>query len=180
MERLTEWWMPIKNFEGFYEVSNTGKVRSLDRYVKYKSSGLKLIKGKVLKQGLAKSGYYTVSLLKNSIQKTFTIHRLVSKAFIPNPRNLAYVNHKDEVKTNNDISNLEWCTPKYNNAYSGIGGHNKKKVYQFNKNREIINVFESTCEAAKILGFNQSNISANCKGKYKQVHGYVFSYKEAI
>jgi len=180
MERLTEIWLPIKGYENFYEVSNTGKVRSLDRHVKYKLSGLKLIKGKILKQGLVKSGYYTVALLRNGIQKTFTVHRLVAETFIKNPYSFTYVNHKDEVKTNNNINNLEWCTPMYNNSYSGIGGHNKKKVYQFDKSSEIINIFESTCEAAKILGFNQSNISANCRGKYKQVHGYIFSYKEAI
>ena len=112
-----EEWKNVIGYEGLYEVSNTGQVRSLDRYVKYSNGRICLHKGKVLSPAKDKYGYLAVVLSCNGKQKTIKIHRLVAQAFIENPDNLPEVNHLDEDKTNNNVDNLEWCTTKYNSNY---------------------------------------------------------------
>ena len=105
---MIEEWRPVVGYEGLYEVSNIGRVRSLDRFY------YRLHKGKVLSPTKDRYGYLTVTLNCNGKSKTIKIHRLVAQAFLPNPDNLPQVNHKDEDKTNNNVDNLEWCTAKYN------------------------------------------------------------------
>ena len=105
---MIEEWRPIEGYEGLYEVSNIGRVRSVDRFY------YRLHKGKVLSPTKDRYGYLTVTLNCNGKSKTIKIHRLVAQAFLPNPDNLPQVNHKDEDKTNNNVDNLEWCTAKYN------------------------------------------------------------------
>lgn len=112
-----EIWRPVVGYEGLYEVSSYGRVRSVDRYVKACYEKYRLHKGKILSPGKDKDGYLFVVLSCNGKHKTITIHRLVSQAFIPNPDDLPIINHKDEVKTNNSVDNLEWCTAKYNANY---------------------------------------------------------------
>ena len=114
---MIEEWRPIVGYEGLYEVSNTGQVRSFDRYVKYSNGRLHLHKGKVLSPIKDRDGYLQVNLCYSGRINSIKIHRLVAQAFIPNSDNLPYVNHKDEVKTNNSVDNLEWCDVKYNNNY---------------------------------------------------------------
>ena len=114
---IEEIWRPIEGYEGLYEVSNTGRVRSVDRYVKTCYGSYRLYKGKVLSPGKDKNGYLKVVLNCNGKCKTINVHRLTAQAFIPNPDNLPMVNHKDEDKSNNNVDNLEWCTAKYNNTY---------------------------------------------------------------
>ena len=115
-----EEWRSIPGYEGLYEVSNLGRVRSLDRYVKYSNGNIHLHKGKVLSLGKNTDGYLKVHLKCNTKCKTITVHRLVALTFIPNPDNLPCVNHKDEDKTNNRVENLEWCTQQYNLNYNGV------------------------------------------------------------
>ena len=111
---MIEEWRPVEGYEGLYEVSNTGRVRSLDRYVKGKGESYRLRKGSILSLVKSNLGYLQVSLCCNGKYKTINVHRLVAQTFILNPDNLPEVNHKDEDKTNNSIENLEWCTAKYN------------------------------------------------------------------
>ena len=112
-----EIWRPVVGYEGLYEVSSYGRVRSLDRYVKSCYEAYRLHKGKVLSPGKDKDGYLFVNLYCNGkVHKRFA-HRLAAQAFISNPDNLPMVNHKDEDKTNNSVENLEWCNAKYNNTY---------------------------------------------------------------
>lgn len=115
-----EYWKEIPGYEGLYEVSSYGRVRSVDRYVKNGHSSYRLQKGRVLSPGKDKKGYLNVQLRN----KNFKVHRLVAQAFIENSDNLPMVNHKDEDKTNNNVTNLEWCDAKYNNNY----GSRKDKV----------------------------------------------------
>ena len=114
---MIEEWRPIEGYEGLYEVSNLGRVRSLDMYVKVGYGNYRLHKGKVLSPTKNKNGYLKVNLYCNGKQKTIDVHRLVTEAFLPNPDNLPQVNHKDENKTNNRVENLEWCDVKYNLSY---------------------------------------------------------------
>lgn len=114
---MIEEWRTIKGYEGLYEVSSYGRVRSLDRYVKTCYEAYRLQKGKILSPAKDRYGYLKVVLNFNRKCKTINVHRLVSDAFIPNPDNLPMVNHKDEDKSNNRVDNLEWCDSKYNNNY---------------------------------------------------------------
>ena len=111
-------WKDIPGYEGLYQVSNTGKVRSLN----YRGTG----QTKILKQNITRYGYKTLALCKNGKDKRYFVHRLVAEAFIPNPNNLPYVNHKDEDKTNNAVWNLEWCTHEYNMNYGTINERRSK------------------------------------------------------
>lgn len=112
-------WLPIKNYEGLYEVSNTGLVRSLDRNIKGKDGIWYPFKGKIKQPMLNKKvPYLQVSLYKNNVEEHFYVHRLVANAFIPNPKNLPEVNHRDGNKQNNSVDNLEWVTSQENKIHA--------------------------------------------------------------
>lgn len=116
-----EIWQPIKGYEGLYEVSNMGRVRSIDRLVEFAHYGgvtMSVKRGRYLTPQVGKSNPYAyVMLCKKGIRKRVRLHRIVAEAFIPNPNNYPIINHKDENHTNNRVENLEWCTPLYNNNY---------------------------------------------------------------
>ena len=165
-----EIWKAIAGYEGIYEVSDLGRVKSL-----------KYGKERILKPGGDTHGYLRVSLCKDGQKTPSLVHRLVSEAFIPNPNNLETVNHKDEVKTNNTVSNLEWMSIGDNNNY---GTHNKrvseahsKKVQMLDKSTgELLATFPSTIEAERVTGINHSHISKCCNGKLKSAGGYIWRY----
>lgn len=125
---MEEIWKPIKDYEGCYEASNLGRIRSLDRWVS-NGKGIRLAKGKVLHPTPKHHNYLTVLLSKDGVKKRRHVHRLVAQAFIPNPDDLPQINHKDENPINNCVDNLEWCTAKYNNNY-GNHKRNWKKAYE--------------------------------------------------
>lgn len=170
-----EIWKPILNYEGLYEVSNWGRIKSF-----------KFGKERILKPGTNKYGYLIVILCKNGKVKHFYVHRLVAEAFIPNPHNYPCVNHKDECKTNNNVNNLEWCTYTYNNNYG-------TKIERISKNRDTSKYFKpilqytldgvfvrewkSIAEAGR-NGFNQGHITDCCRGVRKTHKGFIFKYKE--
>ena len=110
---MEEIWKDIAGYEGVYQVSNTGLVRSLDRY----TEGGRFFSGRLMAQSKDKDGYLILGLYSNRKGKTFKVHRLVAKAFVDNPYNLPEVNHIDEDKTNNHADNLEWCSTAYNLTY---------------------------------------------------------------
>lgn len=130
---MEEVWKDIPGYEGLYQVSNTGEVKSLN----YRGSG----ETKLLKQSTNKKGYKRVVLCKNRKKKNHSVHRLVAITFIPNPDNLPIVNHIDECKSNNMVSNLEWCTLVYNNAYGTrnerISENKKGKTYSEEHKKKI-------------------------------------------
>ena len=115
---MAEIWKAVTGYEGLYEVSSLGNVRSLDRVIRSKHNGTTLRKGRILTPFYEeKKGYYQVALSKDGKEKKQRIHRLVAVAFLDNPFNYTDINHKDEIKTNNKVDNLEWCTREYNNNY---------------------------------------------------------------
>jgi len=107
-----EIWRDIKGYEGLYQVSNLGRVKSLGR-----QHGFLYKQDRIMKPFKTKFNYYKINLYKNGVKKNFFIHRLVALAFIPNPNNYPVINHKDENPSNNYVDNLEWCTVKYNSNY---------------------------------------------------------------
>lgn len=114
---LIEEWRDIEGYEGLYQISNLGRVKSLSRIAIDRRGIPHYVNERILKQAFDKNGYCLVGLHINGKIKSGKVHRLVASAFIDNPHNLPDVNHKDENKSNNNVDNLEWCTPKYNINY---------------------------------------------------------------
>ena len=200
-----EVWKDIKGYEGLYQVSNLGRVKSLQRTCKGGHNCTRIVKEKILKQcycGIDRD-YLNVKLCKDSKIKTIQVHRLVAQAFIPNPDNLPQVNHKNEFeKWNNSVDNLEWCTAKYNNNYgtriiratknrdyikkvkntnyklAGIksGLSRSKKVYQYDMQYNLIKIWGSSVECGKDI-YIQSCVNACCLKKRKTHKGYIWSYE---
>lgn len=190
METKNEIWKDVKGFEGRYQVSNLGRVRSLDWPGH---------KGKILKQKLGKRwGYYKLNLAHpDGYIKSVSVHRIVAIAFIPNPDNLPEVNHKDENKLNNVVcfnpdgsidterTNLEWCTGLYNIRYGTrservnklVNEPRMRAVRQYDFDKNLINTFQSLAEASKETGIDIRTIAFVCNKKgAHSTHGYIFRY----
>lgn len=120
-----EIWKDVVGYEGLYQVSNLGNVKSLDRK-RFNGRVMANKKGQIMKQYVLKDGYCSTRLCKDGEVKNHLIHRLVAIAFLPNPQNLPQVNHKDENKQNNKLNNLEWCDRLYNNNYGTTKERNSK------------------------------------------------------
>lgn len=141
-EGCVEEWRDVVGFEGFYQVSNLGRVQSLERLVdtNIKYVDKRIHKGKLLKLHLNNRGYKMVHLCKNGTVKRVLVHRLVAEAFVQNPNNYPVVNHKDENKQNNCVENLEWCTQQYNMNWNGVmkkvGVKNRKTEEEKEYNRK--------------------------------------------
>lgn len=182
-----EIWRDIAGFEGLYQVSNMGRVKSLERIFIDKIGHRQHIKERILKPKANPSGYLQVSLYNSRGKMNyFYIHRLVCEAFHENPENKPCVNHIDENKTNNVASNLEWCTYAENNKYgtrpekiAKANVKNKSKpVGQYTLDGKLIKVWQSTMEVKRQLGFSHGHISDVARGKRKTAYGYVWKYIE--
>lgn len=199
-----EKWKSIVGYEGLYEVSNYGKIRSLgrlDRHNHYHPP-------KEINQRTDKDGYLIVTLYdKQGLRKDCKAHRVVAFAFIPNPDNLPMINHKNEIRSANFVENLEWCTAKYNSNYGtsrykrsiwqkGIkrpemAGENNyfygksfkrgehpgaKKVYQYDLSGKFLHSYDCVRDAAEAVGVCDSAISSCCCGRHKTSKGYIWEY----
>lgn len=180
---MEETWKDVEGYEGLYQVSNLGRVKSLERYVIRGRGGISKVRERILKCGHDKDGYSCVALMLNGKRTTFRVHRLVAQAFIPNPENKPFVNHINEDKTNNHAKNLEWCTCKENNNH---GTRNERMAKT--QGKPIIGIalkdgevlaFEYASQAEK-YGFDKSHIHKVCKGILKQHKGYVWKYIKPI
>lgn len=175
---MKEQWKAVKGYEGFYEVSNTGKVRSIDHYVRSRSCN-RLVKGRLIKLQIDKDGYYKACLSKENIRKTVFVHRIVATAFIDNPNKYPCINHIDENKQNNRIDNLEFCTFQYNTAYNnGIykrASKRKKAINQI-KNGIIVYVWDCATSASKATKISRGNIVSCLNGYRKTAGGYSWEY----
>ena len=186
---MDEVWKDIEGYEGLYQVSNTGQVRSLN----YLHTG----EVKPLKQGTDGNGYKRVSLYKDGKSKTCRVHRLVAMAFILNPNNYKEVNHKDENPSNNNVNNLEWCTNEYNvnygtrtkraseslkGKYKGKDHPKSKSIFMYDKEGNFIRKFDCIADANEYFGKGKicSAISNCLRGRAKTAFGYVFKYADEI
>lgn len=175
-----EIWKPIEGYEGYYEVSNLGKVRSVDRYITYnicKKIAIRHQKEVVLQDKPSKLGYPIIHLSKDGKTKPFYVHRLVANAFVDNPNGFTYINHKDENKANNNAYNLEWCTQQYNSTYGTAierkclktrnKNGNPMAVNCYDKSLNLLCTYPSMNEAKRRLGIHTYIISSICSGKRK-------------
>lgn len=193
MRELIEIWRPVVGYEGFYEVSNLGRVRSLDRYKKGKHNAVMLLQGKLLTLKKRSNGYIEISLSKNGKHKSHLLHRLVAEAFIPNPEDKPCVDHINTDRSDNvvwlnqdgsvnyDKTNLRWVTPKenQNNPLSikkQINNPQRSKlVLQIDSNDKIVNIFQSASEIERNMG-KRTSVSSCCRGERKQAYGYMWRY----
>lgn len=188
---MKEVWKPIENYEGLYEVSNIGNVRSLPRVVRGNYGSTQPKRGRMLKHSIDKDGYHQVVLSKDAKTKHYRVHRLVAMAFIPNPNNHPQINHINEKVDDNRVENLEWvtCTQNINHGSrtkrmsktrkgSGVLG---KPVLQIDTNTgEILGEYKSCEDAARQLkgeSANGSMINHCCRKKAKTAYGYKWQYK---
>lgn len=178
-----EIWKDIKGYEGFYQVSNLGKVRSFPRRGTYKTIY-------ILKPRKTHKGYLQVILTKNNKPKSFSIHRLVAKTFISNLNNYPQVNHIDGNKLNNCVDNLEWCTNEHNMKEAcrlGLRDHIYKKgkenprsvvINQYNFQGKFIKKWYCVRDIERELNFDNRNICACARHKKKSAYGFIWRYKD--
>ena len=171
---MIEIWRDIIGYEGMYQISNTGNVKSLVR----KNNKVE----KILKPAINTEGYKHVILFKNKVSHNTRIHRLVARHFIENPLNKKCVNHIDGVKTNNNVTNLEWVTNSENIRHAFKMGLLKKKiphlkVLQFDKQDNFIKEWNSVTEIETTLSIVSTSIYSCCWGKRKSAGGFKWKYK---
>lgn len=185
---MEEVWKDIEGYEGIYQVSNLGRVRSLDRWIEQphpRNPAYTLrykVKGKIKGQRLNNKGYYETDLYVNNMQDTRTVHRLVAKAFIPNPKHLSVVNHLDENPRNNRVDNLEWTSHidnvRYGTGTQRMGRAHWTPVCQYTLDGKFIKRWECMQYAADQLGLHMTHISAVCRGRAKTHGGFIWKYPE--
>lgn len=186
---LNEIWLPIKGFEGVYEVSNMGQIRSKDRIINH-PTGKAVKRGSILRQfEHSKNGYMYVSLCKDGKPKSYLVHRLVAEAFIPNPENKPCVDHINGIRTDCRVENLRWVTHEENCANplwsvhlrtkewaSKISKSKCKTVEQYDLDGVLIQTYSSTKEAGKALSVHPENIARCCRNECHTAYGFMWRY----
>jgi hypothetical protein len=166
-----EVWRDVKGWEGLYQVSDHGRIRSLDHTVKTKTGKDMLVRGVIKKPSRDVDGYAVVSLQHKHHKKSYSVHRLVAQAFIPNPENKPEVNHINAVKDDNAVSNLEWVTGEENNQHAMDNGLMTKGHTVL---MDGVAVFDSIRKCAAFVGVDPHEIRKALSGEYKTVHGHTF------
>lgn len=196
-----EIWKDIIGYEGLYQVSNLGRVKSLERIVICGNGcgGMHTVKEKILTPHIEKNGYLRVNLKNLGKSNKLSIHKLVAQAFIPNPNNKQQIDHINTDRTDNRVENLRWVTAKENcnnpltlenKRFANMGNknpmynkrgilhHKSKPVIQLTLNNELIKRWDNACIAHKTMNYNQGNISACCRGKIKKYKGYKWGFEQ--
>lgn len=181
---MKEIWKDIAGYDGAYQVSNLGRVKSLSRsYITGSHSAIIHVAEKIMRQKVRKNGYCLVALSKKGKATDKYVHRLVACAFIDNPNGYDIINHKDRNPSNNCVGNLEWCTQQYNTVYENAHLEGAKKrmkpIIQKGLSGKIIKIWDCAASAAKIFPnkFASHNINNALKNeKRKMAYGYIWEY----
>lgn len=186
MSKILEEWRPVVGYEGLYEVSDWGNVRSLDAYLPSKGGSVRLKRGRLLKQYTDKDGYKRVGLHCNHKQVVVGVHQLVARAFIDNPDNLPIIDHIDSHRDNNMADNLRWFTVSLNNSTeqarrrksiaASRRNDNKVRIRQYSLGGEPLRDFDSSMDIERELGFDRSSVIRVCQGKQHTSYGYKWEY----
>lgn len=176
---MEEIWKDIPSYEGYYQVSNLGNFKSLPRVVKYKTNGCRNYPSKCLLTEITKDNYQRITLMKEGVKTRYQAHRLVALAFIPNPDNKPFINYIDGNKSNNIVSNLEWCTASENIIHADNTGLRNMSNHNPSNSRKIKcietrEVFLSCLRAVKWLGKTSNSIFSLVRGTNK--NGKAFGY----
>lgn len=186
----TEEWRDISGYEGIYQVSSLGRIKSLERDVdKNHNNSIEHVKAKIRRQHTTKDGYLRVSLCKKGIHKWFFVHRLVIQAFVGERPEGKVVDHINAVRTDNRLVNLRYCTPKENmsnpitkqklsEVMDVVNKKRSKVVFQYSIKNEFIKEWANTQEIVRELKLDQSDISKCCRGLKEKVGGYIWKYQQ--
>lgn len=170
-----EIWKDIAGYEELYQVSNLGRIKSLDRYVGYKGIGKKFVKGSEKIATVTKKGYLKVTLFKNGRGTTREIQRIVAETFIDNPLQKEQVNHIDGNKHNNRVDNLEWCSPRENTIHAKeVLKKGIKRVNQYDLRGNYIKSYMSIKEASESTNIPRCSISNVVCGRRKRAGNYMW------
>ena len=184
---MEEIWRDIPEFKGYYQASNLGRIKSLFRIVYTARRRIYVFDSRILKQKTDAYGYSVVNLSVDGVAKTRKVHRLVWSAFNGDIPKGMVINHINEIKTDNNLENLNLMSVKENNCWGTriqrvserqTNGKKSKPLNQFSLDGSFIKYFPSAGEVERQLGFGRSNISNCCNGKYKQAYGYTWQYAE--
>ena len=181
-ELATEEWRDVIGYEGLYQISDLGRVKSLSRFIS-NGTGFHLSEDRILKPNILAKGYFQVDLKNRSKRKGLQVHRLVAMAFIPNPNNYPQINHINGDKQDNRVENLEWCTNSMNQKHawaiglqkvSGKAGKPKRKVLLYNDCERF--VFDSVADTKRFLGLKRDTNLQKVLHKVKH-HNTIKGYK---
>lgn len=175
---MEEIWKEVEEFNGAYLISNKGRLKSVKRGIKWNGT-IRHQEDKIMSQVINKSGYIEYQITYNGKHYSRKAHRLVAMAFIPNIDNKPFINHKDGIKTNNNVNNLEWCTNRENvqHAYNNELIHKAKAILQFTKDGKFLRRWKNSSEITRELGIGKTTIHAACKRKNHQTKGYIWRYE---
>ena len=177
---MSEEWRDVVGYEGLYQVSDQGRVKSLERKISHWRGGERTVKERILKPRTNRYGYLIVGLYAGGKQKMLTVHRLVCQAFHENLDNKPQVNHLNEDKKDNRACNLEWCT-RIENCNHGTRNersakNRSKSVGQYTLDGELVKIWPSAKEVERQAGFHRGIICKAAKGNYKTAYGFIWKY----